>query len=595
MTRALGRYELLRPLARGGMAEVYLARRRAAGVEKVLVVKRMRRERAGDARFLDLFVREAKLSMSLVHQNIVPVFDFGRIDDQVFLAMERVEGKDLGSSLAHAQRAPERSIASAGEAGGKAGRAGPLPPVLAAFVAAECCQALDYAHRRRGSDGAELGIVHRDVTPRNVLLSWSGEVKLTDFGIASLAGDDPTRAIGTPAYMAPEQARGEQVDPRADLYAVGLVLREAITGQRPRRGEDRDATLAAARANELDPWPASIDANDPLRAIADRATATDRDARYPDARAMFEELDAFIIAERAANKDERRAPARQLGAWLADVWAEDSTEISGDGDIDGGHLVSFIDDGALGVIGTGTARSMAATAGEDAATNAQQAPEQPKPELASAPSVTTSPTAVTAVPARGWSRPIAGAAAAALVAGGATWLVMSRSSGDNARETEARATRPQDRPPQPPIPPPQPPPDKRIADVVPPPPQPPHDDPGKSLARDSVGSAAPPPKQPQSPPKQPNALVTSRKQAGSATPPTPPTAQLARYRVTISTRPWSNFTIDGDPTQHTTPEQIELAPGVHRVHFTNPQLQLERDASFEVKDHDDKFFTDLQK
>src|SRR3954462_5660931 len=102
MSRALGRYELLRPIARGGMAEVYLARRRAAGVEKWLVVKRMRPERVGDARFLELFRREAKLSMSLAHQNIVPVFDFGRTDDQVFLAMERVEGKDLGSTLSRA-------------------------------------------------------------------------------------------------------------------------------------------------------------------------------------------------------------------------------------------------------------------------------------------------------------------------------------------------------------------------------------------------------------------------------------------------------------------------------------------------------------
>ena len=178
MSRALGRYELLRPLARGGMGEVYLARRRAAGIEKWLVVKRMRPERAGDARFLDLFMREARLSMSLAHQNIVPVFDFGRIDDQVFLAMERIEGKDLGSSLARA--------------------GAPLSPLLAAFIAAECCQALDYAHRRRGPDGAPLGIVHRDVTPRNVLLSWSGEVKLTDFGIAALAGDESKSALGTP-------------------------------------------------------------------------------------------------------------------------------------------------------------------------------------------------------------------------------------------------------------------------------------------------------------------------------------------------------------------------------------------------------------
>src|SRR6476659_413373 len=157
MSRALGRYELLRRLARGGMGEVYLARRRAAGVEKWLVVKRMRPEGVGDARFLELFMREARLSMSLAHQNIVPVFDFGRIDDQVFLAMERVERRDLGSSLARAGNQ--------------------LSPLLAAFVATECLQALEYAHHRRSPEGTALGIVHRDVTPRNVLLSWSGEVK----------------------------------------------------------------------------------------------------------------------------------------------------------------------------------------------------------------------------------------------------------------------------------------------------------------------------------------------------------------------------------------------------------------------------------
>src|SRR3954470_2117975 len=236
MSRALGRYELLRPIARGGMAEGYLARRRAAGAEKWLVVKRMRPERVGDPQFLDLFVREARLSMSLAHQNIVPVFDFGKIDDQVFLAMERVEGKDLGSSLARAT--PHR-----------------LPPLLAAFIAAECCQALDYAHQRKGPDGVALGIVHRDVTPRNVLLSWSGEVKLTDFGIAALAGDATSRLLGTPQYMAPEQARSEPIDPRADIYAVGLVLRESLTGVRSRPGTDRDAMLDAARRGALLPWP----------------------------------------------------------------------------------------------------------------------------------------------------------------------------------------------------------------------------------------------------------------------------------------------------------------------------------------------------
>src|ERR1700733_7543538 len=352
MTRALGRYELLRPLARGGMAEVYLARRRAAGVEKWLVVKRMRPERAGDARFLDLFVREARLSMSLAHQNIVPVFDFGRIDDQVFIAMERVEGKDLGSSLARAEN---------------------LPPVLAAFVAAECCQALDYAHRRRGPDGIALGIVHRDVTPRNVLLSWSGEVKLTDFGIAALAGDDVTKVIGTAAYMAPEQARGEPTDPRADVYAIGLVLREALIGKRARPGDDRETLLATARRGELAPWPDGLES--PLRAIIEKATAAARDARYPDARSMLEELDGFIVGERSARKID--APARQLAAWLAEVWQEEREETAIDEAIEASHLVSFLDDGALDVIGTGTVRSMAATIGDDEVAPAPAPPPVP--------------------------------------------------------------------------------------------------------------------------------------------------------------------------------------------------------------------------
>ena len=368
MARALGRYELLRPLARGGMADVYLARRRAAGVEKWLVVKRMRPETSRDPRFLDLFVREARLSMSLVHQNIVPVFDFGKIDDQVFLAMERVEGKDLGSSLARATSHR-------------------LPPLLAAFIAAECCQALDYAHQRKNPEGIALGIVHRDVTPRNVLLSWSGEVKLTDFGIAALAGDATSRLLGTPQYMAPEQARSEAIDPRADIYAVGLVLREAVSGSRPRPGGDRDTILDAARRGVLLPWahlagqvpdapqlalgsgdhgPLDPPPDPPppaLVAIIDRATAPLAGNRYPDARSMLEDLDSFIVGERAAHKAE--SPSRQLAAWLARVWEGARDDVETDAAIDADHLVSFLDDGALDVLGTGTVRSLAATAAED--------------------------------------------------------------------------------------------------------------------------------------------------------------------------------------------------------------------------------------
>jgi serine/threonine protein kinase len=513
----------LRPLARGGMAEVYLARRRAAGVEKWLVVKRMRPERAGDARFLDLFVREARLSMSLAHQNIVPVFDFGRIDDQVFIAMERVEGRDLGSSLAHAERRG-------------------LPPLLAAFVAAECCQALDYAHRRRGPDGAPLGIVHRDVTPRNVLLSWSGEVKLTDFGIAALAGDDSQRVIGTPAYMAPEQARGESTDPRADVYAVGLVLREAMTGLRARRGDDRETTLAAARSGELAPWPdGELDAR--LRAIADRATSAAPDARYDGAHAMLEELDAFMVAARADKKVD--APARQLAAWLGEVWKGERDDAGDSGEIGGDHLVSFLDDGELDVMGTGTVRSMAVTADD-----------QPVPVPVSVPA-----------PRRGiWWVP-------ALVFGiaGVVALVFATTPDSRPKREASAHSLPQPAPPQEPQPVPQP----QLSPQPQPQPQP-------------QPTPTPTPKPAPIPRPVPAAVP-------AAVPvPAPVPAARALYRVAINTTPWSFFTIDGDTsTKHQTPELVRLAPGSHQFHFWNDVTHEQKDAAFDVPEHDSRWILRL--
>jgi tRNA A-37 threonylcarbamoyl transferase component Bud32 len=533
MSRALGRYELLRPLARGGMGEVYLARRRAAGIEKWLVVKRMRPERAGDARFLDLFMREARLSMSLAHQNIVPVFDFGRIDDQVFLAMERIEGKDLGSSLSRA--------------------AAPLSPLLAAFIAAECCQALDYAHRRRGPDGALLGIVHRDVTPRNVLLSWSGEVKLTDFGIAALAGDESKSALGTPAYMAPEQARGEPLDARADVYAVGLVLREALTGQRARAGADRDSTLAAARAGTLDPWGFA----GPLREIVDKATAAAPDDRYADARAMAEDLDHFIVAERAANKGE--GPARQLATWLATVWGDEREEGAIEEAIEGGHLVSFLDDGALDVIGTGTQRSLVATAADDA-----PAPEPPSGAALSknkqswlAP-VAQAPAAAKKKK-RWWLAPatIGMPAIAAIV--GVAMAATSKPDSSPAVVDQTKA---------PPV-------DATQAEPVgtPPPEQ------------------APPPVETKAPPvetteaKRPieTKRPIAKKRVVDKEPPPATT-----HTVEIGAQPyWSYFTVDADPAQHTTGDPLQLAPGAHTLHFTgNPHYAADKTITIHVPDAD---------
>ena len=597
MPRALGRYELLRPLARGGMAEVFLARRRAAGIEKWLVVKRMRPETTGDPRFLDLFVREARLSMSLVHQNIVPVFDFGKIDNQVFLAMERVEGKDLGSSLARS--ASHR-----------------LPALLAAFIAAECCQALDYAHQRRGPDGVALGIVHRDVTPRNVLLSWSGEVKLTDFGIAALAGDANLRLLGTPHYMAPEQARSEPIDPRADIYAIGLVLREAVSGKRPRPGSDRDAILDAARRAELLPWSHATAGAEPpagelalgsreqvpvasagdtppqaLIAIIDRATAAAPDDRYPDARSMLEELDSFIVGQRAAHKAE--SPARQLAAWLAGVWEGARDDVESDATIQAEHLVSFLDDGAFDVLGTGTVRSLVATVAEDS-----------HAELANPPAPPASP--APGSPARSVDAPLRAARISSsnlsVASGSFRTIAPPESRAERAKSADdapaTAATRPisqtitlvfvavvvgaavflltnryRDRDPVP----------AQVAAGDPATGQPATGQPatGQPATRRPTGGR-PATGRPTSGRPTNGALTNGqpKQDAGSAS--APSGDPLPVVRVGINLIPWAYYTADGDPTRHETPSTLELAPGPHRLHVWNPELRIERDLQIDV-------------
>ncbi|MGZ3429812.1 MAG: serine/threonine-protein kinase, partial [Polyangia bacterium] len=211
MAVRFGRYELLRRIGRGGMAEVFLARYAGPqGFEKRLVIKRVLPAFSSDRRFLRLFFEEARTHVSLSHGNLVPVFDFGRVGNAYFIAMEEVRGCDLGTLLA---------------AGQKRGRT--LPPLLVAHIGIEVCRGLAYVHRR--------GFVHRDVSPRNVLLSSDGEVKLSDFGVALAAASDAAPGVrGTLAYMAPEQARGERADGRADLFALGMVLAEALVGRRVR-------------------------------------------------------------------------------------------------------------------------------------------------------------------------------------------------------------------------------------------------------------------------------------------------------------------------------------------------------------------------
>ncbi|MEO7732481.1 MAG: serine/threonine-protein kinase, partial [Kofleriaceae bacterium] len=203
------RYELLDRIGVGGMAEIFRGKAVAAGgFEKPVAIKRILPHLSQDKRFVELLIAEAKVLSLLKHRNIVQIFDVGLGDDgQYFLVMEYVDGKDLGR----------------------------IPFDLALHIGAEICEALEHAHSARSPDGKSMSLVHRDVSPSNVLMSRAGEVKLTDFGIAKRAEHEPTRhgaVRGKFAYISPEQARNEHLDPRSDVFPVGVLLWELVTNRR---------------------------------------------------------------------------------------------------------------------------------------------------------------------------------------------------------------------------------------------------------------------------------------------------------------------------------------------------------------------------
>jgi len=221
-----GKYYLCERLASGGMAEIYLAKLIGpGGFEKQLCIKQINAELGRERAFVDLFVAEAKTLVSLSHGNIVPVYELGLVDDTYFIAMEYVDGPTLAELL--------RALDKRGQV---------LEPPMAAFVAGELLKGLDYAHRKTDS------VIHRDLSPRNVLVSRDGEVKLVDFGLAVVAGSAMRGRAGRPAgsfpYMSPEQVRQEPLDGRSDLFSAGVLLWEMLTGHYLFARDDEDATLA---------------------------------------------------------------------------------------------------------------------------------------------------------------------------------------------------------------------------------------------------------------------------------------------------------------------------------------------------------------
>jgi len=300
-----GRYALFDFIGKGGMAEIYLARAQTElGASRLCVVKQILPELAEHSQFAEMLIYEAKLAARLSHANVVQVFDLGKSDERLFIAMDYVEGFDLNELL---KRCSKQKV--------------PLPLEFALLIVGEALKGLGYAHRRLDDDGKPLGIVHRDMSPSNILVSFEGEVKLCDFGIARAtelvesaeAGEIESDASikGKAGYMSPEHARGEKIDARADIFAIGIVLWELLAGRRLYRRDDDLSLLEQARRAHIPELPRRGVANeDELHAIVDKALSIDPAGRYASAHAMHQDLEAYIGRAKLV------ASPLRLGEWL---------------------------------------------------------------------------------------------------------------------------------------------------------------------------------------------------------------------------------------------------------------------------------------
>lgn len=298
-----GRYELLSRLARGGMGELFIARMAgAAGWEKRVVIKRLLPHLSDDPEFLDRFLDEARIAVNLTHGNIVPVFELGEVNGQYFIAMEYIDGWDLRTAIRAARQAGE-----------------PWPLEAALFAGVQAARGLAYAHSRTDESGQPLRIVHRDISPANLLLSRDGEVKIVDFGIASARsrmGSTQTGQVrGKVAYMSPEQAAGVSVDNRSDVFSLGVVIYELLAGRRPFDGETDAEILAALRTGNYPPLQH-------LRpTIPDRVADVVERALVDDVAERWQSADDFELAlTDALNELSGAWSPRPLVAWLKQLF-----------------------------------------------------------------------------------------------------------------------------------------------------------------------------------------------------------------------------------------------------------------------------------
>ncbi|MBN1652880.1 MAG: protein kinase [Deltaproteobacteria bacterium] len=306
-----GKYYLLERINVGGMAEVFKAKAIGVeGFERLVAVKRILPNIAEDNEFIEMFIDEAKIAVQLTHANVAQIFDLGRVGDSYYIALEYVHGKDLRAVFNRARNRGE-----------------PVSISLACFVTMKVCEALDYAHNKKDAVGKPLNFVHRDVSPQNVLISYDGEVKVIDFGIAKAAGKaSKTRAgilKGKFGYMSPEQVKGMDIDRRSDVFGVGICLYELLTGERLFSGESDFSTVEKVRKVDIMP-PSTYNRRIPeeLEQIVLKALAGEVEERYQTAAELHDELESFTYT--SGNIFNRK----DLSAYMRKVFSEELAQES---------------------------------------------------------------------------------------------------------------------------------------------------------------------------------------------------------------------------------------------------------------------------
>ncbi|MBK7863915.1 MAG: protein kinase [Archangiaceae bacterium] len=539
MQRTFGRYILERTIAVGGMGEVFYARQTGPdGFDRACVVKTMHPNLATDPELVEMFLEEARLTARLSHAHVAQVYDFGKIDAGYYLAMELVDGPSLHAvAKSYATRLKKL----------------PLAPVLR--MVSQAAQALDYVHRLKGPDGAPLGLVHRDISPGNLLLSRDGLVKLIDFGIARARTTQRQTRLGQIrgklAYMSPEQLLGVPLDGRTDIFSLGLVLFELLSGRRANPGRNEVEILSSVKTASLAPIRTlRDDCPEALARVLERATARDREKRFARAADFSQALEQVIVdSGTAVGPPQLSALADEVGAELAQrLSAETRPRMRGNATVAAPVTADVPPTGAVGLTPT------------------------PLPATAAPPSVhvtLSTSTAKVGRPRRAW---VAVGAVLCAVLGGSAGVLWGSLGRDKPRARAAPPTAVAVARPEPAVevePQPEPQPGAEHAEAEPERPGPsaepdaPHPQPTHRPARTRWQKG----EKFEAPPAE---KVTA------ALPPAGPPAEAASAStgaVQVVSEPPTEVMVDGKAAG-VTPTTLQLPRGTHRIELREPRLHL---------------------